>query len=146
MLMSAKSFSLVYDGYWREANVSYIPLKSGVYSVYAGTHNRTENTVHLRKLIYIGESENVRKRVSDHEKLRAWRQYLNSGEELCFNFAPITTERLRVEAALINYHKPPENTEYVNSFPFNQATVLTSGRDALLSSRFTVRRTAVYQY
>ena len=139
--MSAKSYSLKYDGYWREPNIKHIPAKSGVYSVYACTYNKTENTVDLRKLIYIGESQNARDRISGHEKWKAWRRHLNAGEQLCFNFAPITAERLRVEAALINHHKPPENTEFVNDFPYDQTTVETGGRSSLLSQRFTVYRT-----
>lgn len=147
--MSAKSFSLSYDGYWREPNIDGIPTQTGVYSVYACRYNSAEKTVTLRKLIYIGEAQNARKRIHGHEKWRDWRRHLNAGEELCFNFAQVTADRQRAEAALINHHKPPENTEYVNEFPFDQTTVSTSGRNALLSARFTVhpttRRTLAYR-
>ncbi len=136
--MNAKSYLLTYEGYWREPNIGGIPAKSGVYSVYACTHNRSTNSVALEKLIYIGESANVRNRVANHEKWQDWRRHLRPGQQLCFNFAGITTDRERVEATLINHHKPPENSEYVNHFPYPQTTVSTSGRNALLSSHFTV--------
>ena len=136
--MTAKSYSLTYDGYWREPNISSIPAQSGVYSVYACSYSVSSKKVNIRKLIYIGESRNVRDRINGHEKWPAWRRHLKAGEQICINFAPIGVDRERVEAALINHHKPPENTEYVNDFRYPQTTVATSGRNALLSARFTV--------
>lgn len=61
---------------------------------------------------------------------------------LCYSFTEVVdnNDRARVEAALINKHKPPENTEYVNNFPFDTTTIETSGRNALLSKSFTVKR------
>ncbi len=140
--MIAKTISLTYDGYWREPNVGGIPAQSGVYSVYACRHNVSAGTVTIRKLIYIGESRDVRARIQGHEKWRTWRQHLNPGEELCFNFAPIVTDRERAEAALIHHHKPPVNTEYVNEFPYPQTTIRTGGRSTLLDGYFTVYTTA----
>jgi excinuclease UvrABC nuclease subunit len=136
--MIAKSYALAYEGYWREPNIESLPAKSGVYSVYACTHNRSANTVSITKLIYIGEAINVHSRIACHEKWRGWRRHVGPGQELCFNFAPILVDRERVEAALINHHKPPENSEYVDYFPYPQTTVSTSGANALLSSYFTV--------
>lgn len=133
-------YNLNYDGYWREPNISGIPEESGVYSVYSCQYNNPNKTVSIRKLIYIGESQNVNDRISDHEKWEDWQAHLNYGEELCFNFAPISASggRERVEAALIFHHKPPENKEYVNSFPYPETTVSTAGENSHLSSRFTV--------
>ena len=70
------------------------------------------------------------------------RQHLSPGEELCFNFAPIVMDRERAEAAMINHHKPPENTEYVNEFPYPQTTLRLSGKTALLDSDLTAYTTA----
>lgn len=139
--MTAKTIRLTYEGYWREPNIGGIPAKSGVYSVYACQHNN-DNTVAIRKLIYIGESSNVHDRIQAHEKWPSWRCYLQAGEQVCFNFAPIGVDRERAEASLIKHHKPPENTEFVDSFPYPQTTVYTSGRNKLLSPVFTVYTTA----
>lgn len=148
--MTAKSYSLAYQGYWRDVNAKSIPAQSGVYSVYACRYNRPDDTVAIHKLIYIGEAQNVRNRVSSHEKLPIWRLHLAAGEELCFNFASIVAERVRVEAALIHRHKPPENTEYVRIFPYETTTVSTSGRNRFLASHFTVyptkQRAALFAY
>lgn len=138
----SNNFTLNYDGYWREPNVGGIPGQSGVYTVYSCTFNASEKTVSLKKVLYIGESANVKQRIANHEKWPEWKQHLRHGEQICINFAPIgSVSRERVEAALIYKHKPPVNTEYKNSFPFPQTTVSTSGKNALLHSDFTVNST-----
>ncbi len=140
--MAAQSFSLTFDGYWREPNISGIPKKSGVYCVYACTHNVQASTVSLRLLIYIGEADDVSDRVANHEKRDRWRRQLKQGEELCFSFASVqASDRQRVEAALIFHHKPPVNDEYKDTFPFDTTTISTTGQNALLSASFTVHRT-----
>lgn len=140
--MAAKTYSLTYKGYWRDKNRGGVPAESGVYSVYAGTYDAQMDKVSLRLLIYIGQAENANERLANHEKEKDWKKHLRSGEELCFSFAPVqAADRDRVEAALIHHHKPPENSDYVNSFPFDQTTISTSGANALLSAYFTVYRT-----
>lgn len=94
----------------------------------------------LNRLIYIGEAENIRDRVQDHEKWSRWRRELRVCEELCFNAALISpaADRKRAEAAMIFEHKPPCNEEYVNNFPFDTTTITTRGTNALMKSQFTV--------
>jgi len=138
--MSSKTYNLSFDGYWLEAGIGGLPERSGIYCVYVCSYNRLKNTVSPKKLIYIGESEDVRDRIANHEKWSEWRRYLQSGEELCFSAALINgnTDRERTEAAMIYKHKPPCNTEYKDSFPYDETTVRTSGRKALLHDYFTV--------
>lgn len=135
-----KSISLQFDGYWAEKSAQFLPSQSGIYCVYGGKEN-PNGTVTINKLIYIGESENVRNRVSGHEKEPAWRRHLAWGEVLIFSSAPIAQERLRAEAALIFHHKPPVNDEYTSSFPYDETQMTVMGKSALLASSFTVRST-----
>jgi hypothetical protein len=139
-----KAFVLNFNGYWREPNISGLPEGSGIYGVYACTFNQLANQVTLARLIYLGESGNVRGRVASHEKWPLWRGALRSGEELCFNAALIggDADRQRAEAAMIFEHKPPVNTEYVSDFPFDTTTITSSGTNALMKAVFTVYRTA----
>ena len=138
----AKKISLDFDGYWREVNTGGAPAKSGVYLVYVCRHNEATGTVRLDKLIYIGEAGDVQDRITNHEKWPEWRQCVPRGSEICFSFADVTNpDRERAEAALIYYHKPTCNTEYIDSFPFVDTTVESTGRCALLSSPMTVNRT-----
>ena len=140
--MPPKSYSANFAGYWAEPNIAGIPSKSGVYCVYACTYDKEANTVSIRKLLYIGESQDVKTEVSNNKKWDDWRKHLNKGEMPCFNFAPFEADdRKRVEAALIFHHKPPENSEYRDTFPFDETTVSTLGKNSELSEKFTVPRT-----
>ena len=108
--------------------------------MYACTYNPQEKTVSIRKLVYIGEAANVNERVSAHERWQDWERELKRGEELRFNAALISpdSDRQRAEAAMIHHHKPPCNVEYVDSFPHEQTTISTSGKNAELDGHFTV--------
>ncbi len=140
--MAAQSFTIDFDGYWREEKKSSIPSKSGIYCVYSCTYNTTEKTVSLSKLLYVGEAEDVNARIANHEKLPDWQKLLGKEEQLCYSFGAIGGDnRERCEAAIIFKHKPPVNTEYVNAFPFDQTTMSLTGKTAKLQTSFTVNRT-----
>ena len=137
-----KTISLAFEGYWLESNKSGVPAQSGIYCVYACTYNQNKDTVTLRELVYVGESENVRNRLANHERLPDWKKRLKAGETLCYSAAAVSgSDRNRAEAAVIFHHKPPCNTEYKYSFPFEFTMIQTSGRNAMLDSSFTVYRT-----
>ena len=138
----AKTINLDFEGYWREVNKGGIPSKSGVYLVYVCRHNKSKGTVTLDRLIYIGEAEDVQDRIANHEKWPKWRQYVPNGSEICFSVAGITSpDRERAEAALIYYHKPPCNDEYKDSFPFEDTTVVSTGKCTMITSPITVHTT-----
>ena len=137
----AKTMDLSFDGYWREVNSSSVPNNSGIYLVYCCS--KTENGISIRKLIYIGESNKVRERIEGHEKKdECWNKKLQSGEVLCYSFAPIDNpDRERTEAALIFKYKPECNDEFVDNFPFDQTTVNSTGKRKFISPSFTVNKT-----
>ena len=140
--MGAKTFYQEFSGYWRERNKGGLPAASGIYCVYEGQYNPSSDQVTLLNLIYIGESGNVRERIEDHERTSDWRKHVRYGNELIFNSTLVQiSDRQRVEAALIYEHKPPENIEYKNSFPYDTTTVYSSGCNALLKPNFTVYST-----
>lgn len=139
--MAEKAISLTFNGYWREPAISSLPAESGVYCVYTCTHNKVEKTVSLKKLIYIGESEDVKKRISKHEKWDNWKTYPKQDEVICISCAKVADNiRERAEAAMIYQHEPPANTTYVDSFPYDETTINTSGQNQFLKSQFTVYR------
>jgi excinuclease UvrABC nuclease subunit len=140
--VAAKTISLSFDGYWRDVNSNGVPNEPGIYLVYVCTYNAQPKTVTLHRLIYIGEAAKVRDRIQNHEKRPIWARYLAQGNELCYSFAPITSpDRERAEAALIFHHKPPVNTDYKDSFPFEETTVNSSGKCEHIAPSFTVQRT-----
>ena len=131
-----KEIVMEFEGYWTEASEQFIPDRSGVYCVYRGVHDALNRKVHLRELIYIGESEHVRRRIRGHERKDLWKEHLKPGETLCYSFTPILYERNRAEAALIHEHQPPENADYIYDFPFSDTAVFLTGKTLLLSSCF----------
>ncbi len=138
--MTTKTINLTFDGYWRDENSAGIPNASGIYLVYTCTRDRQAGQVTLHKLIYIGESDQVRNRIQGHEKRPKWQKHLAPGQELCYSFAPIgNPDRQRAEAALIYHHKPPVNDEYKDSFPFDDTTVISGGKCKFIEPSFTVR-------
>ncbi len=140
--MASKTISIKFDGYWPDENKSGIPPHSGVYYVYACIYNEEKKTVSLHTLVYIGEAGNCKSRIAGHEKHKLWLKHLKSGQVLCYSFGPVpSVDRDRAEAALIFKYKPPENTEYTNSFPFDDTTMSLSGETDKLVTKFTVKRT-----
>lgn len=140
--MAEQTYALAFNGYWRDQNSGGVPAESGVYCVYECKYDAQEKTVSLKTLIYIGEAADVRGRIAGHERREDWLKHVRAGNVLCFSFAPVeSAHRNRCEAALIFQHKPPENTEYVNAFPFDKTHLNLSGKTALLASAFTVLRT-----
>ena len=137
--MGAKTVSLKFDGYWTEPEISGIPKRSGVFIVYACTKDG-QKTSFLKKVIYIGQSENVNQGIAKHKKWPLWRKY-SGANQICFSFAPAPNpDRQRSEGALIYKHKPPVNEGYIAFFPFDETTMELSGKIALLSRSFTVSR------
>lgn len=139
--MVAKAYSLTFGGYWLADAVSGLPASSGIYCVYACSHNPFLERVSLRRLLYIGEAANVRDRVSMHERRHDWRNRLMTGEKLCFSAATISpqADRGRAEAAMIFKHQPPCNVLCKDNFAFDMTTISTSGHNALLQVYFTIQ-------
>jgi len=121
-----------------------LPDYSGIYCVYACRCNVLAGTVSFRKLLYIGESEDIRNRVSNHEYKRVWGNELQDNEVLWFSATSISSEkdRKRAEAAMIYHHKPPCNEGHKGSSPFGQTTIKIIGKEPYLGSYFTVYPTA----
>lgn len=127
------------EGYWLDTQIDDIPDDSGVYFVYEGTFDEVLNIDSIHKLIYIGESAWVRDRIMKHERYDDWKKHVRPGNTLCYSFGPVSDHyRRRVEAAYIFRHKPPENDEYRDIFPFDQTTINSSGATDLLDPSFKV--------
>jgi hypothetical protein len=140
--MAVQSFSIVFTGYWREPYKGSLPSASGIYCVYRCQNDPLANSLLLNRIVYIGGADDAKAQISAHEKLPEWSGHLQQGEELCYSFAEVEPEvRARCEAALVFQHRPPANTEYTRSFPFDQTTMALSGKIELLTRNFTVRRT-----
>lgn len=135
------TYILDFAGYWkvRTTDVAAYP---GIYCIYVWSPEMTVDS----RLLYIGRSKNIESRIVEHmndEDMllgltyhavhRSPVRYEGSSHELYFSAARITEDRDQVEAAMINHHKPPANTEYVDYFPFPETEVAVRGRAEKLS-------------
>lgn len=142
--MTKRSFTLTFEGYWREEDKDEIPSRSGVYCVYTCTKH-APGKIEIHELIYIGEGGNVRERISNRpaSEWESWKSYLKWGDELCFSFAQVdAATRERIQCALIFGHQPPENDKCKEGFPFDTVGLNLEGRTELLTTSFIVERTS----
>jgi excinuclease UvrABC nuclease subunit len=135
------TISLEFKGYWTKRKS--LPAAAGVYCVYCCV-DQNEKTVQIRKLLYIGESGDMQRRVTGHPLHDGWKRHCAQGEVLCYSAAEVSLEATRhqAEAALIFKHKPPLNDEYKHSFPFETTTMLLTGRTSKLRTSFTIQTDA----
>ena len=128
-----KTYTLNFNGYWREANKGGIPSVPGIYLVYRCIYNRIANTVSLLELVYIGQSDNVKRRINEHSDTNDLGACLRQGEELCYSVAEIRIQDLGlVENALIFAQKPRMNAIGKKSYNYPDASFNIGGRCALL--------------
>jgi excinuclease UvrABC nuclease subunit len=142
-MTAQSSYGMTFDGYWRDEHEADLPSLSGVYCVYICVDHPDTHEVMLNELIYIGESDDLRTCVANHEKRSLWKAHLIAGEDLCYSFAHVApSDRLRCAAALIYRHQPRDNSQYRLDFPFDRTTISLDGHIAHLHSNFTVERSA----
>lgn len=116
-----------------------MPAYSGIFIVYDTIYNLATDTVSLQKIIYIGEAENIRERIENHDMLETWKQYAQPGNELSFSAAHIDSSfRTRIKAAFIYHFKPPANSVFTDKYLYPPTRMVLSGKTAWLKSEFEV--------
>jgi hypothetical protein len=149
-----------FKGYYAEEDIQE-ELKryqcSGIYLVYSGSINRNEKTCYPKDLLYIGESENIAKRLAikslrepelglEHESYEEWRHYLEYGDDcLLFSFAKVAEDkRKQIEAAIRYYHYNICDLEIfctnqdIVSFDYPGIQIRINGNSAYLSNNFSL--------
>lgn len=106
---------LSFEGYWIHCNRSKIPHFSGVYIVYSSVFTKDKRKLKIKRIIYIGSSCNVNKRLLSHEKYNEWSSLINKNEMICYSVARCSNFLVQVESALIYYHQPPVNIRFKNN-------------------------------
>ena len=99
---------------------------AGIYCVYAGTYDADNKKWSVRKLLYIGQSDDVRNRIVGetrhgelyikHNYKKCWYRQLIDGEDFLFTVAEfgLYDQRMHAEAALIFRFRPVCNSEDVS--------------------------------
>lgn len=123
---------LNFKGYWPVPPANAVS-DSGIYCIYAGHPGRDSS----KKPIYIGQTENLRKRLRDHDKLKEWERKAGR-KPLHYSFAEFDGDDLKdVEWAMIYKHQPICNDRCMENPPHNQTTVTVNGDIAGLHKKFT---------
>ena len=91
--------------------VDSIQHESGVYIVI--TFTDFDETDY--KLLYIGQSQDVRYRLMYHEQEASWRQHKHQGI-VCLAYYCNEAERIRIEGEILNQYNPVCNKPSVGSF------------------------------
>ena len=130
------TYQIYFRGYRRDENVSGLPSYSGIYIVYTCIYNEDQRTVTLKKLIYIGQAQDIKERVCTHDMKEKFLAELQNGEELCYAYAEIDKSDLNiVENALIFSQKPKLNSQYTRSFNYPPSRFIVEGKCALLNHK-----------
>lgn len=83
--MDTNNFRLLFDGYWNESQFQHIPTYKGLYIVQAANYNKDELFMRSLRPIYIENSNNIRKSVTNHSNLLLWKSALKPNEQLFFS-------------------------------------------------------------
>ena len=127
-----KQYNVIFDGYWREVNKKYIPEFSGVYIIYRCSYVSPQNVVDLIDVLYIGQADNLRRRLSQHNETE-FHTALKTGETLCYACAPVDKEEMnQVENGLVFAEKPPYNDKLKNEYSYDDAEFHLEGTCSLL--------------
>jgi excinuclease UvrABC nuclease subunit len=138
----SKTIKLYFDGCYE---VRDLPVKkhqcSGIYTVNTGKLEDPDKCS-LRKILYIGEAENVETRLrKTHETFNEWCTYLGQGENLFFTIADVSdSDREQAEAALIFHHQPPCNKQNKDSFDYPETRIIITDDNGLLDKDFIVSK------
>lgn len=99
-----KNFTLELEGFFTNFSIVNVPQKSGVYFVFAGVMNAEDDSCTLARLLYIGGSADVKKRLEVSENRSQFDECLETGESLFYAYALVDeTDRVICEKGLIRH-------------------------------------------
>ena len=136
--MAAKTYNLDFKGYYWQDN---LPEEAGIYLTYTVKFNAETREYDIDKLVYIGESDDIKGRQAQHYDDGDYPQ----GVTLAFSYALLLggeDNRKRCEAALIYKVKPSWNKKGKLSFNYDATTVNSTGKHYGVPDTFTVYRTS----
>jgi len=121
------------EGFWREDYLEFIPEISGIYVVYESYFDEEEDFLDFHRIIYIGESNNLKNNLLNHPDLNTWRAGLKVKNELSFAYTACDEkDRERIKSAYVNQHKPSFNHASEFEFPFQRTVIISRGNLGLI--------------
>lgn len=137
-----KKFELdINDACW-ESVLTSVPESAGIYFAYACYRGTEPNSWFSGPLVYIGEADDLRRRLDEHYASQDNHEGLDARyERIWYTYALFTggeSDRKRCEAALIYKHKPFQNKLGVQEFNYPATVMTLRGETRGLSPSFTV--------
>lgn len=116
-----------FDGYYK--SLEDTPNISGVYLIYAVYYDRNMHD-YCGEIVYIGQSDDVHRRLCEHEKEDKFQNLRQSGYNLWYSCAEISGTRLlsSVENALICSRKPLLNENWVDAYTGDPIIIIAAGK------------------
>lgn len=134
-----KTFNLHFEGSILDGDRSNLPTYSGIYLVYRGVLFPDGTKVNCREILYIGKTDDIRRRLSIHDKRSEFLSKLRQGEVLFYSYAKADIGDLgRIENALIYTRKPDLNDQGKDSFLYPSTEVISDGQCALLERNIII--------
>lgn len=125
-----------------ENELSRVPETAGIYFAYACYRGADPNSWFSGPLVYIGETDNLRRRLTEHVAKRDNHQGLVAQYEKIWytysQFGGSEDDRRRCEAALLFKHHPVQNEMSVQTFEYPETEIVLRGETRCLTASFTV--------
>lgn len=139
-----RQYKLYFEGSILDDDRSNLPTYSGIYLVYRGLLTPDKKSLICSDIIYIGQAEDIRRRLSVHNKRTDFLNSLKEGEVLFYSYAKVEQENLdRIENALIYKFKPTLNDNGKDHFPYPSTIIDSDGQCALLPKHIVLEDTRV---
>jgi len=130
-----KQYNVTFKGYRLEKDAAGLPEYSGIYLVYRCVYDKNTDRVSLRELIYIGQAENLKKRLNPHSRLDDFKKECQNNESVCYSYASISLGDLDVvENALVFAQQPRLNIDLKNNYNHDAASFVIEGACSLLNN------------
>ena len=134
-----RTFTLHFDGSILDESNMTLPTYSGIYLVYRGVLSADRKSLNCHEIMYIGQSENIRRRITTHTKRAEFIRRLHDGEVLFYSYAKCDMNDInRIENTLIYRMQPALNDQGKGAFLYPSTTVRSDGQCALLEREIII--------
>lgn len=102
--MKVGKIPLKMHGWFTETKQPRLPDETGLYLVFGGSPAKEKGYANINHLIYIGQAQDIKDRIADHEKKPKFEDKLAEGESLYYYCVYLKNEDLdESEGAMIKY-------------------------------------------
>ena len=128
-----KTYNVTFKGYRLENDADGLPEYSGIYIAYRCKYNKDTNKVSLTELVYIGQAENLKKRILSHKSSGDLNSSCLDEETICYSYASVSLNDLNIVGnALIFAQEPSLNTQQKTEYNHEAASFVIEGACGLL--------------